>query len=48
MSLEVAPTARKHRENKMEMLNPHCGIDRDFRKGAKPSDHAPLLLELAD
>jgi exodeoxyribonuclease-3 len=24
-----------------------CGIDRDFRKGAKPSDHAPLLLELA-
>jgi exodeoxyribonuclease-3 len=23
-----------------------CGIDRNFRKGAKPSDHAPLLLEL--
>ncbi len=23
-----------------------CGIDRDFRKGPKPSDHAPLLLEL--
>ena len=23
-----------------------CGIDRDFRKGLKPSDHAPLLLEL--
>ncbi len=23
-----------------------CGIDRDFRKGKKPSDHAPLLLEL--
>lgn len=22
-----------------------CGIDRDFRKGAKPSDHAPLLAE---
>jgi exodeoxyribonuclease-3 len=22
------------------------GIDRDYRKGAKPSDHAPLLLEL--
>jgi exodeoxyribonuclease-3 len=22
------------------------GIDRDFRKGKKPSDHAPLLLEL--
>jgi exodeoxyribonuclease-3 len=20
-----------------------CGIDRDFRKGSKPSDHAPLL-----
>ncbi|MBY5161902.1 exodeoxyribonuclease III [Salsipaludibacter albus] len=25
-----------------------AGIDRDFRKGAKPSDHAPLLLELAE
>jgi exodeoxyribonuclease-3 len=25
-----------------------CGIDRDFRKGTKPSDHAPLLLELSD
>ena len=24
-----------------------CGIDRDFRKGKKPSDHAPLLVELA-
>jgi exodeoxyribonuclease-3 len=24
-----------------------CGIDRTFRKGPKPSDHAPLLLELA-
>jgi exodeoxyribonuclease-3 len=24
-----------------------CGIDRNFRKGGKPSDHAPLLLELA-
>jgi exodeoxyribonuclease-3 len=24
-----------------------CGIDRNFRKGSKPSDHAPLLLELA-
>jgi exodeoxyribonuclease-3 len=24
------------------------GIDRDMRKGPKPSDHAPLLLELAD
>jgi exodeoxyribonuclease-3 len=23
-----------------------CGIDRAFRKGTKPSDHAPLLLEL--
>jgi len=23
-----------------------CGIVRDYRKGAKPSDHAPLLLEL--
>ena len=22
-----------------------CGIDRDFRKGTKPSDHAPLLAE---
>jgi exodeoxyribonuclease-3 len=24
-----------------------CGIDRNFRKGTKPSDHAPLLAELA-
>jgi exodeoxyribonuclease-3 len=24
-----------------------CGIVRDYRKGSKPSDHAPLLLELA-
>ncbi len=23
-----------------------CGIDRDFRKGSKPSDHAPLLVSL--
>lgn len=23
-----------------------CGIDRNFRKGTKPSDHAPLLLQL--
>lgn len=25
-----------------------CGIDRGFRKGPKPSDHAPLLAELGD
>jgi len=25
-----------------------CGIDRTYRKGSKPSDHAPLLAELAD
>jgi exodeoxyribonuclease-3 len=25
-----------------------CGIDRSYRKGPKPSDHAPLLVELAD
>ena len=24
-----------------------CGIARDFRKGSKPSDHAPLLTEVA-
>jgi exonuclease III len=24
------------------------GIDRNFRKGQKPSDNAPLLLELRD
>lgn len=24
-----------------------CGIDRNYRKGKKPSDHAPLLLDLA-
>jgi exodeoxyribonuclease III len=23
-----------------------CGIDRDLRKGTKPSDHAPLLADL--
>ena len=23
-----------------------CGIDRDFRKGQKPSDHAPLLVRM--
>lgn len=23
-----------------------CGIARDFRKGSKPSDHAPLVLEV--
>jgi exodeoxyribonuclease-3 len=23
-----------------------CGIDRDYRKGTKPSDHAPLLADL--
>jgi exonuclease III len=23
-----------------------CGIERDFRKGQKPSDHAPLVVEL--
>ncbi|MBW3659726.1 MAG: exodeoxyribonuclease III [Actinobacteria bacterium] len=23
-----------------------CGIDRDFRKGPKPSDHAPLLVAI--
>lgn len=25
-----------------------AGIERDFRKGAKPSDHAPLVVELAN
>jgi exodeoxyribonuclease-3 len=24
-----------------------CGIDRDFRKGTKPSDHVPLIVELS-
>lgn len=24
-----------------------CGIDRNFRKGKKPSDHAPLLIEFS-
>jgi exodeoxyribonuclease-3 len=23
-----------------------CGIERDYRKGTKPSDHAPLVVEL--
>lgn len=35
-SAELAPRLRS------------CGIDRDFRKGPKPSDHAPVLIELAD
>lgn len=25
-----------------------CDIDRNYRKGPKPSDHAPLLIDLAD
>ncbi|MGZ4482178.1 MAG: exodeoxyribonuclease III [Gaiellales bacterium] len=25
-----------------------CGIDRNFRKGPKPSDHAPLLVEWSE
>jgi exodeoxyribonuclease III len=25
-----------------------CGIERDYRKGKKPSDHAPLVLDLDD
>jgi exodeoxyribonuclease-3 len=25
-----------------------CGIERDYRKGVKPSDHAPLVVEWAD
>jgi exodeoxyribonuclease-3 len=25
-----------------------CGIDRSYRKGPKPSDHAPLFVELVD
>ena len=25
-----------------------CGIARDFRKGSKPSDHAPLVVELEE
>lgn len=24
----------------------HCGVERDFRKGKKPSDHAPLIAVL--
>ena len=24
-----------------------CGIDRSYRKGPKPSDHAPLLVALS-
>ena len=35
VSAELAPRLRS------------CGIDRDYRKGAKPSDHAPLLVDLA-
>jgi hypothetical protein len=33
----------------LELLEQHApdGIDRNYRKDPKPSDHAPLLLELA-
>jgi exodeoxyribonuclease-3 len=34
-----------------EALRPRltaCGIDREYRKGPKPSDHAPLLVDLSD
>ena len=34
LSARLAPRVRR------------CGIARDFRKGLKPSDHAPLLVEL--
>ncbi len=34
LSAELAPGLRT------------CGIDRNFRKGQRPSDHAPLLVEL--
>ncbi len=33
--------------NSLKARLPGCGIDRDFRKGPKPSDHAPRLTELA-
>jgi exodeoxyribonuclease-3 len=36
VSLDLAARARS------------CGIDRNFRKGSKPSDHAPLLLAIAE
>jgi exodeoxyribonuclease III len=26
---------------------PHCGIERNYRKGRKPSDHAPVVVDLA-
>ena len=26
----------------------HCGIERNYRKGSKPSDHAPLMAVFAD
>lgn len=36
VSEEVAPRLRA------------CGIERTFRKGTKPSDHAPLVVDLGD
>ncbi|MGH2888434.1 MAG: exodeoxyribonuclease III [Solirubrobacteraceae bacterium] len=39
LALVSAPLAGRLRE---------CGIVRDYRKGVKPSDHAPLLIRLAD
>ena len=38
------PAARVRRRSPAALRS--CGIDRDLRKGQKPSDHAPLLAEL--
>lgn len=39
MRIDLALVGREMAEGLMA-----CGIDRDFRKGFKPSDHAPLLV----
>ena len=36
------------RSGDLEKRMESCGIDRNFRKGTKPSDHAPLILHLVE
>ena len=45
---EVNLLVRSHPKHIQAQRLRACGIARDYRKGQKPSDHAPLLLELAD
>jgi exodeoxyribonuclease-3 len=42
LRIDYALVAERHASRLAE-----CGIDRTFRKGPKPSDHAPLITELS-